>query len=138
MVLGTLDGSQGEPRAALAACQHIFETEVVWLRRIAGDPRPMIGLWREPSLTLTQELAAEAADRLAAIEASPGEAAAEVTFSYRNSRGHEFSDRVDEVLMHTFMHSSQYRGEAAGFLNAAGFRVPDIDLIFWTRLGEPA
>ena len=39
--------------------------------------------------------------------------------------------------MHMLMHSSQYRGEAAGVLNAAGRRVPDLDFAFWLRAGEP-
>ena len=53
------------------------------------------------------------------------------------STGKEFTDRIGDVLVHMLMHSSQYRGEAAGFLNAAGHRVPDLDLIYWARFGEP-
>lgn len=59
------------------------------------------------------------------------------TFPYQNSSGKQFTGKVDEVLTHVFMHSSQYRGEAAGLLNNTGSRVPDLDLIFWIRDGEP-
>ena len=79
----------------------------------------------------------ESAERMAEVGRSVDEAFLEKRFSYTNSRGQHFTDRLEEPLVHTFLHSQQYRGEAAGLLNAAGSRVPDFDFIFWLRQGEP-
>lgn len=137
-VLAVLVGAGGQPQPALAAFQHIFETEIVWLRRIDGDTRPMVPLWGQPSMDSVQAWVIEARDRsanLVAALADPAEA--DRPYSYKNSQQMEFTDSVGDTLMHMLMHSSQYRGEAAGILNANGTRVPDLDLIFWQRLGRP-
>lgn len=136
LVFAALRGSEGEPAKALAAFQHTLETEVNWLRRMEAPDLSSPPLWVDPSLELCESYAAEANDRLpriiARLEAEPGR-----TFSYRTSDGTEYTNNAPEALMHMFMHSMQYRGEAAAFLNEAGHRVPDMDLIFWLRAGEP-
>lgn len=138
-VVAVLFGTGGEPRNALAAIQHIFETEVVWMRRIEGDTRPMIPLWAPPSLSTVSELGGEAQERIGRlIELAANPEFAEGVFKYRNSTGTEFEGSVADALTQMLMHSSQYRGEASGFLNGAGFKVPDVDYIFWQRLGKPA
>ncbi len=138
LVLDVLHTAAGDPANALAAFQHALETEVSWLRRIeaAGDPNPP--LWAEASLAQCEAYASEADERLARVAAGLDTARLAGTFSYANSRGDEFTDVVADGLLHMFMHSMQYRGEAAAFLNAAGHHVPDFDLIFWQRRGEPA
>ncbi|MCA9830720.1 MAG: hypothetical protein KC495_09640 [Dehalococcoidia bacterium] len=136
-VLETLRESEGEPSKALAAYQHVLETELVWLRRFNDDPRPMIPLWGEVSLAQVEAWTAEAAALLAGRTAKLGDGGGAEEFRYRNSKGNEFVDVVEDSLMHMLLHSSQYRGEAAGFLNAAGHRAPDLDLMFWARRGEP-
>ncbi|MBK6663752.1 MAG: hypothetical protein IPG47_13735 [Thermoflexaceae bacterium] len=136
-VLDTLDASGGEPPAALAAFQHVLETEVTWLGRFGGNPRAFVPGWQGATLDRTHALQDEAnrgLDWLTA-EASPEWLAS--AFDYENSRGEPFRHPRDETLMHMLMHSSQYRGEAAGVLNAAGRRVPDLDFAFWLRAGEP-
>ncbi len=133
-VLATLQASGGEPGTALAAYQHVLETELVWLRRMENDPQPMIKLWGGTSLDICTQWTVEAAARLDALARSlDHDAATERTFTYRNSSGAEFTDDLAETLFHMFFHSAQYRGEAAGFLNAAGHRVPDLDFILWLR-----
>jgi uncharacterized damage-inducible protein DinB len=59
------------------------------------------------------------------------------TFTYRRLEGDGFIDTVADVLLHMFLHSMQYRGDAAAFLNGAGHTVPDVDIIFWLRQGQP-
>ncbi|MGD9935389.1 MAG: hypothetical protein AB7T37_16965 [Dehalococcoidia bacterium] len=136
-VLETLQSSSGEPANALAAYQHALETELVWLRRFNDDQRPMVPLWGDVSLGQVEEWTAEAAALIAERAAKLSGSGSEQEFRYRNSKGLEFVDRIEDSLMHMLLHSSQYRGEAAGFLNAAGHRVPDLDLMFWEREGEP-
>ncbi|OAI43542.1 hypothetical protein AYO38_10680 [bacterium SCGC AG-212-C10] len=132
-VLDTLRASNGEPGNALAAFQHVFEAELTWLRRIAGYEPANVPLWGDCSLAQCEQWFEEAAERCR--QQRTGDTARE--FSYRNSTGKEFRGPVIDALLQLLMHSSQYRGEASGFLNAAGHRVPDLDYIFWLRIGEP-
>lgn len=137
-VLAVLVGAGGQPKPALAAFQHIYETEIVWLRRIDADPRPMLPLWGQPSMDSVQEWVVEARQRSANLVAALNDPAeADRMYSYRNSQGTEFTNALGDTLLHMLMHSSQYRGESAGILNANALRVPDLDLIFWQRLGSP-
>ena len=134
----TLRQSNGEPASALAAYQHIFAAELTWLRRMANEPQPNLPLWGLATVEQADAWSNEAAVRLGAIQESADEGFLASTFEYANSSGRRFSDRVEEPLLHLFLHSQQYRGEAAAFLNAAGHSVPDFDFIFWLRSGEPA
>ncbi len=125
------------PEAALRAFQHIFEAEVTWLRRFDGSNGEMIPLWKSASLDKALGLQREADALLAGLAEHLDDARLLQTFEYANSAGSRFSDRLQEPLLHMFLHSQQYRGEAAAFLNAEGHTVPDFDFIFWVRQGEP-
>lgn len=57
--------------------------------------------------------------------------------AYANNRSESYSSTVEECLPHMFLHSTQYRGEAAAFLNAVGHPASDLDFIFWVRAEEP-
>ena len=94
-------------------------------------------LWGEPSLPLCEDWYARTLSHHAALRAKLPDGFAAGTVTYQNSRGDLFSDPIEEILAHLFMHSSQYRGEAAGALNQTIHRVPDLDLLFWGRIGEP-
>ncbi len=137
VVGGVLEAAGGEPAPALAAYQHIYETEITWLRRIAGHPSPNVPLWGPVDFAQTRAWRDEAVERMSAIATTADDASLARTFSYTNSSGRHFTDGALLALLQTLTHSQQYRGEAAAFLNAAGHRVPDFDLIFWVRLGEP-
>lgn len=136
-VLETLRASSGEPPEALAAYQHVLETELVWLRRMTNDPQPMLKLWGPASLANCEAWTTEASGLWTTLLASLDAEGLGRTFTYRNSTGQEFTDRLAEPTLQTLFHSSQYRGEAAAFLNHAGHRVPDLDFIYWLRLGAP-
>lgn len=137
-VLETLRASGAEPVSALAAFKHALATEVTWFSRFDGDASAFYAAWTEPTLEQCETWYAWTSERLVRLAEQLDAGYENDSLTYFNSRGKAFTDRIDAILIHMFMHSSQYRGEAAGFLNAAGHRVPDLDLMFWTRAGEPA
>lgn len=136
-VLNALSGAKDPPTPAVAAFQHILETEHVWFGRLLQDGAPMIQLWDTPSLTRCITWAVEVEQKKHLYLAHLTEEALAEPFSYRNSAGQEFTGMPADILLHTLLHSSQYRGEATGFAVAAGISVPDVDFIYWMRLGEP-
>ncbi len=137
-LLEAFEAGQNVPMKAVAAFQHVFETEQTWFARMMGEVTPNVPLWGTPDLARCREWAGDLIARTEYFFAHLEEAALSHTFSYQNSKGTQFSDRIDLVLNHLLVHSAQYRGEAAGFAIAAGVAVPDLDLIFWHRNGSPA
>jgi hypothetical protein len=65
-VLGPLQAAGGS-RKALAAFQHVLETELVWLRWMDGDPDAWFDPWQAPSMDRCREWLTEADGRLAAL-----------------------------------------------------------------------
>jgi uncharacterized damage-inducible protein DinB len=137
LVFAGLRTSGGEPLQALAAFQHTLETEVNWLRRIEAAPEPDLPYWTAATLDQCDAYATEAETRFVRVAGSLDSARLASTFSYANSQGATFTGLIADALLHMFMHSMQYRGEAAAFLNAAGHRLPDMDFMVWMRGGEP-
>lgn len=137
MLLAALLAAEDVPLKAIAAFQHILETEHTWFGRLTGAESPNVPLWHDPSLARCvdwfQELAAQQEEYFHTLG---GEDLVHQC-SYRTRTGADYTDRVDNILMQALLHSAQYRGEAAGFAGAAGITAPDIDYIFWMRQGEP-
>ncbi len=137
-LLAALEAGRDVPVKAIAAYQHILETEQTWFARMMGEASPNVPLWDGPDLARCREWTADLIARVDYFFAHLDDAGLVHTFTYQNSKGTQFSDRVDLVLNHVLVHSAQYRGEAAGFAIAGGVAVPDLDLIFWHRNGAPA
>jgi uncharacterized damage-inducible protein DinB len=135
-VLDALVAATAPPEKAVAAYQHVLETEDVWFSRMM-EAVPNVKLWDTPDLARCARWTSELAEREARYFAELDGEGLMHTFAYQNLRGEPFKDRVDFVLQHVLFHSAQYRGEAAGFAHAAGIPVPDLDFIFWHRAGEP-
>ena len=129
-VFAPLQSSGGKPDKALAAFQHVLETELLWLRWIDGNPDAWVERWQTPNLDQCRAWISETDGMLAAI-ADDLDRRLDQTFEYVTPWGGRQTAGVIDALPHLLMHSSQYRGEAAGFLNAAGFTVPDIDYMRW-------
>lgn len=130
--------AKGAPETALRAFQHLLETELTWSGRILGRGNPPITLW-EPVAPETRDewfvTAREQLDQVAGAEISTDFARA---YTYQTYAGQEFEGTVADTLEQVLTHSAHYRGEAAGLSNAAGIQMPDIDYIFWQRMGEPS
>lgn len=137
-VFEVLRAANGEPAKALAAFQHVLEGEMTWLGRIVDAPNPNVPLWGEAALAQVESWLPIVDSRSAIVAAEVEENGTDRAVEYTNSRGDAFTSSVEEMLTHMFLHSTQYRGEAAAFLNAAGHQVVDLDYIFWLRAGEPA
>jgi uncharacterized damage-inducible protein DinB len=131
-VLDALRERGGQPQAALAAFQHVLETELRWTRRMHGDSTP-VPLWGPPSLEQCEQWLTDANAELDALAARLSEEELARTFSYQRSQGDAYTNTVGEALLHMLLHSAQYRGEAMGFLNAEDAQVPDTDFIFFLR-----
>ena len=134
-VFGPLQACGGEPGKALAAFQHVLETELVWLRWMDGDPDAWFDPWQPASLDRCRDWLTETDERMGRL-ANTLEARFDATFEFVTPWAGRQTARVSDALPHVLMHSSQYRGEAAGSLNAAGHTIPDIDYMRWLTVPQ--
>jgi uncharacterized damage-inducible protein DinB len=127
-------GEAGPPPRAVAIMAHIIGAERLWLARIESEPSPL-AVW--PSLDLDgcgrelealdlpwEHLLAHLTDALMA-RATP----------YTNSKGEAFTNRVDDMLQHVFLHSAHHRGQVASAVRAAGGSPAYTDFIHIVRSG---
>ena len=129
--------SKRAPEAALRAFQHLLETELIWSSRMSGQGNPGIKLWEPVTAETRDEWFAQARRQLEQVAEAEGPSGFSRSYAYQNLSGQDFQGTVADTLEQVLTHSAHYRGEAAGLSNAAGIQMPDLDYIFWQRMGEP-
>jgi uncharacterized damage-inducible protein DinB len=135
-VLEALRAARSPAPQTFALYSHLLGAEHVWLSRIRGEPA-IVAIW--PSLTLD-----ECAELAMKNRADFGELAEELNstgldreITYRNSAGLEFTNNVEDILLHVALHGSYHRGQIAMTLRAGGDNPASTDYIAFVR-GVPA
>jgi len=135
-VLNSLRSCRTPLPAAISLYSHVLGAEHHWLSRLT-EKRPTILVWPDMSLEECEQLARDNADgfRKFATDLKPEDLNRQVT--YRNTAGVEFTNGVEDMLMHVAMHGSYHRGQVAALLRSAGDEPMPTDYIQWVR-GTPA
>jgi len=130
--LNSLRTMHAAPLDALRLYAHVLAAEHVWLSRIEGR-EPEMPVW--PALGLEECAALSAKNHagftLLAETLSSGELQRKVT--YRNSKGDEFVNTVEDIFMHVAMHGSYHRGQVARIVRGEGGAPQPTDYIFFIR-----
>ena len=114
---------------------HAAESELVWLRRIAGTQLASrtADFWPTVDAAECRALVDRAADALGAFVADLTEEGLRAEAVYRNSKGVEYRTPVHDVLTHVVLHSHYHRGQAAAALRSLGVDPPWTDFIAFAR-----
>jgi uncharacterized damage-inducible protein DinB len=122
------------PSRALGLMAHVLGTEWLWLSRARRQPSPA-PVW--PAWT-AGECAAQA-DALARAWDSFLDGLTEDRLGekvpYVNSKGEEWSSSVEDMLLHTVLHSVYHRGQVAAEVRAGGGEPAYTDFIHAVRQG---
>lgn len=124
--------SYGSLRGTLV---HILFAEVIWRRRIQGEPQP-VGLPREADFPTPQSLVefCQADERVQrAFLAGLSEEFLQSMLEYKNTQGVSFRNVVWNILAHVVNHGTQHRAEAAAMLTDFGHSPGDVDMILYFR-----
>ena len=125
------------PEKSLKWMSHIIAAELLWLRRLGVDARPM-AVW--PELTLLDcEVYCEELSRIwhgFFDRLSPEMLDEKIT--YTNSLNEPWESRVEDVLTHVVMHSAYHRGQIASDLRSNGETPAYTDFIHAVRQGHVA
>jgi uncharacterized damage-inducible protein DinB len=114
---------------------HLLWADRMWMSRIAGDPKPSVGLAGSAAFCeVWAELKAGRTamdERLIAFADGLDEAALAGEFSwFSNATQVDVSRPFSVVVAHIFNHQTHHRGQVHALLTAAGARPTDTDLVF--------
>ena len=129
--LASLERAEKVSARAKKLMAHIVATEWVWMDRMAGRPQ-RTAVWPELSF-------AECRRQLELLQKEWQEfftthaVKLSAEFSYKNSAGANWSNRVQDAMMHVVMHSAYHRGQIAAEVRAAGGEPAYTDYIHAVR-----
>jgi len=142
--LAALRAAKPLPAQALEIYAHVLGAESVWLARIQAHrtpgtraTHPALAVW--PMLSLEQcvphaeDIHADFARLLRDLPAA--DLATEIP--YTNSAGQAFRSRLDDILLHVFLHGSYHRGQVALLIRQGRSEPVPTDFIAFVR-GVPA
>jgi uncharacterized damage-inducible protein DinB len=122
------------PPRALALMAHVLGTEWLWLSRARREASP-VAVW--PAWTAAEcGVQADALPR--AWDAYLGgltEDRLQEAVPYVNSKGEAWSSTVEDMLLHTELHSVYHRGQVAAEVRAAGGTPAYTDFVHAVRQG---
>ena len=139
-VLSAVSGSDAEAGAdrpdAMRELAHIVGAEETWLARIEGR-KARLAVWPDiPHESIAAELERVHAGYRALL-ASLVDTDLSQPVHYTNSAGREFTNDMDDILMHAALHSQYHRGKVNQLLRLSGADVAPVDFIAFVR-GAPA
>lgn len=106
---------------------HLLTAQVVWVNRIQKQPLPE-HIWPDLSLSEMASLIEDNQLKLQKLISEKDE-----IISYKNSKGEEFENSVEEILLHLTIHGQHHRAQIAKLLRQSGLKPPATDLIFFLR-----
>lgn len=128
----------GDCRRALGIMAHIQLARRIWLERaerLASEP---VSDWfPDWPIEQTARLAAELDRSWSAFLDSIREPDLDRPVLYRNTKGEQFTNALDDILIHVFNHSTYHRGQIAMLVAKAGGPPASTDLIVFSRRATP-
>lgn len=120
------------PADAVRRYAHILGAEATWLARLAGRDAG-VAVWPDADLSGCAALAARNHEELARYGGELDGEHRGRRVTYRNTRGDEFTNTVEEILHHVALHGMYHRGQVALLVREAGGTPLATDLIAYLR-----
>ena len=133
-VLKALQSSDPCPAKSLRWLGHILAAEWLWMTRLQEEDTE-VAVWPDLTLGQCQQQIEDLAASWTQCLNGKAESSLTASISYKNSKGEDWSSRIDDVLMHVAMHSTYHRGQIAADMRAAGFTPAYTDFIHAVRKG---
>jgi uncharacterized damage-inducible protein DinB len=123
-----------ERERAFRILSHIIGAERLWLERLHGDPQTT-AVWPELEMASVPQLLDDLHDQWMRFLDNQREDKLLRPIPYKNSKGHPWASRVEEILTHVVLHSSYHRGQLALLTREADIEPPLTDFIHAIRSG---
>jgi uncharacterized damage-inducible protein DinB len=133
-VLTTLRALKDSPPRSVKLLSHIISAERLWLERLRQQNQTY-PVWPEFRLETCgveiknlREFWKDYLDHIGEHELSS-------SVTYKNTKGEDWTNLRQDILMHVIMHSAYHRGQIASDLRSAGHTPPYTDFIHGVRQG---
>jgi len=131
-VVDALASAPKPPQRSVKLMGHVVASEWLWLFRIIHEPQKY-DTWEE----MTIEDLKDSTDELSQVWINFfGELRADSlvkNVSYKNTKGEQWSNSLQDILMHVAMHSAYHRGQVASDMRAHGLTPVYTDFIHGVR-----
>lgn len=130
--LKSLRDMASPPTQALDLMAHLVGAEHEWLCRVLGKPSTH-AIWPKLSIERCTTIAHANHAGFAALVDEATTGGGERLITYRNSRGTEWTNTLEDILLHVAMHGVYHRGQVALLVRASGGDAIGTDYILHTR-----
>ncbi len=130
--LNSLRVMHAAPLDAMRLYSHILAAEHVWLSRIDGN-EPEVPVWPALDLDECSALSKKNKTAFALLVETISAGELQRAVHYRNTKGEEFTNTVEDILMHVALHGSYHRGQIARIVRGEGGAPQSTDYIFFIR-----
>lgn len=117
------------PEKSIQLLNHLINAQEIWNNRILNQ-KSTVEVWEKRFLIDLEEINKsnynQSLQIIETIDLSQ-------KISYKNSKGSEFSNSVQEILFHVINHSTYHRAQIASDLKANGIEAINTDYIFYKR-----
>jgi uncharacterized damage-inducible protein DinB len=125
--------SQNDCERALQIFAHLLTTELEYFERIGGKDSTLFNFWPDLNVIDCGELLKSTSTKYIGLLDKCGDEALDKPITYKNSRGVQFTNTLEEILTHVLMHSAIHRGNIILKLRESGFEPPQTDYIIYLR-----
>ena len=132
--LRSLKVTGAPPQSSIRLLAHIIAAEWLWLGRLKQDLKPVV-VWPELTLDQCEAQIAELSPVWQGYLAELTPAGLSTRIPYINSKGENWSNTVEDMLVHVVLHSAHHRGQVAADLRASGHTPAYTDFIHCIRQG---
>lgn len=112
---------------------HVINAQYIWYSRITGKKELHKPVWSLHTLADIKSFLPENLNLWMHYIASLTEAELDRTIYYSNSEGHQFENKVEDMLPHLVNHASYHRGQVNKLIRQAGIPPVNGDYITWCR-----
>jgi uncharacterized damage-inducible protein DinB len=130
--LNALRAMHAAPLDALRLYAHLLAAEHVWISRIEGR-EPEMPVWPALGLDECAALSAKNHAAYALLAETLSRDELQRLVRYRNSKGDEFANTVEDIFMHVALHGAYHRGQVARIVRGEGGAPQATDYIFFIR-----
>src|SRR5690625_4548371 len=132
-VLELLRGLPSVDEKAKSICVHILAAKQVWLSRLCDEDSSDITIWPTFSFNACETLIKENKEGYQAYFKKKSEVDLKTTIRYKNSKGIEYENSVQDTLMHVLIHSGYHRGQISIIVRESGGKPINTDYIMRIR-----
>lgn len=117
------------PEKSIQLLNHLINAQQIWNERIL-EQQPSVGVWEIRSLENLKNVNENNYNKSLSIL---NNTQLNQKIVYKNSKGIEFSNTVQDIIFHVINHSTYHRAQIASDLKANGIEPINTDYIFYKR-----